>query len=94
MCEVQALSVVEPDLATIIKAWPNLSSEIATEGGTGLLDLQGGTLVINADARDVVTEFINLGKIVGYGGANAVSVTYNGNGSVTGNRALVMMSPS
>ncbi len=57
--------------------------EIATEGGTGLLDLQGGTLVINADARDVLTEYINLGKIVGYGGANAVSVTYDEGAGIT-----------
>ncbi len=57
--------------------------EIATEGGTGLLDLQGGTLVINADARDVLTEYIDLGKIVGYGGANAVSVTYDEGAGIT-----------
>jgi hypothetical protein len=57
--------------------------EIATEGGTGLLDIQGGTLLINANAIDVVTEYINLGKIVGYGGANAVSVTYDEGAGVT-----------
>ncbi len=57
--------------------------EIATEGGTGLLDLQGGTLVINADARDVLTGYINLGKIVGYGGAMPVSVTYNADAGIT-----------
>jgi len=57
--------------------------QIATEGGTGLLDLQGGTLVINADARDVLTEYINLSKIVGYGGANAVSVTYDEGAGIT-----------
>ncbi len=51
--------------------------QIATEGGTGLLDLQGGTLVIKADMRDAITEYINLGEIVGYGGANTVSVTYD-----------------
>ena len=57
--------------------------EIATEGGTGLLDIQGGTLLINANAIDVITEYINLGKIVGYGGANAVSVTYDESAGVT-----------
>jgi len=57
--------------------------EIATEGGTGLLDIQGGTLLINANAMDVVTEYINLGKIVGYSGANAVSVTYDEGAGVT-----------
>ena len=57
--------------------------EISTEGGTGLLDLQGGTLVINADARDVLTEYINLDKIVGHGGAMPVSVTYNADAGIT-----------
>ncbi|MHC4500475.1 MAG: discoidin domain-containing protein, partial [Planctomycetota bacterium] len=70
---------------------------IATEGGTGLLDLQGGTLVINGDARDVVTEYINSGKIVGYGGANAVSLTYDegaGTTAVVATEAALASDPS
>jgi hypothetical protein len=56
--------------------------------GIGLLNLQGGTLLINADAMDVVTEYVNLGKITadGGGGANAVSVTYD---EVTGVTTVV-----
>jgi hypothetical protein len=46
-------------------------------GTFGLLDITGGTLIIDGDKQTLVNDYIANGWITGYGGSGGVAVTYN-----------------
>ncbi|MHC4593794.1 MAG: LamG-like jellyroll fold domain-containing protein [Planctomycetota bacterium] len=50
------------------------ASTLKLGAGTGLIDITGGTLILNGDATAVVDAFITSGLIVGYAGTGTVDV--------------------
>jgi hypothetical protein len=52
-------------------------------GTFGLLDITGGTLIIDGDKQSDVNDYIANGWITGYGGSGGVAVTYNSSANKT-----------
>jgi hypothetical protein len=55
---------------------------IGPAGGTGMMDITNGTLVIDGDQTSLIAGYVTSGEIVGFGGSGAVEYTFDGSSTI------------
>ena len=62
--------------------------DMGASGGTGTMDIEAGTLIINGDIESTIDSYVTAGDLTAYGGSGTVNVDYNitnsGKTTVTG----------
>ncbi len=54
-----------------------LTSGTFSIGDNGIVDINGGTLIISGDVTSTITTYIGAGKLKGYGGSGTINASYN-----------------